>query len=211
MEKLSPEGTFYDSEDRVKCKSCLWVIEKCKCKEDKMSFVDKQTIGSMTKVYYDKWLSVATNGNVKFEKVFSPVTMQDRIGLHCQVCSSSLILNGPDAVNEGSIVPYEAQEFAKLHVHKSPVVDPMPGPKAVVNHTFVYNTSIAETPVLKPGQVVEVNGVTYTIGLTKVDNPEEISWPTPPKGIVWDSKEKVLKLEKEKPLKLEIKSGRRFR
>lgn len=80
-----------------------------------MAFFEQNT-SSLAKTYYDKWLSVATGGNVSYAAEYDTCFNRTRVRFTCK-CGSMLELKPSDMMDMAVAVPFEVQEFVKLHKH----------------------------------------------------------------------------------------------
>jgi hypothetical protein len=80
-----------------------------------MAFFEKNT-SSLAKTYYDKWLSVATDGNVSYAAEYDTCFNRTRVRFTCK-CGSMLELKPSDMMDMAVAIPFEVQEFTKLHKH----------------------------------------------------------------------------------------------
>lgn len=181
---------------------------------------------SLAKTYYDKWLSVATDGNVSYAAEYDTCFNRTRVRFTCK-CGSMLELKPSDMMDMAVAVPYEAQEFVKLHKHSN-IEEKRYCPTCYSEVLQQWNRYLCMKgchPVSKGWDKSEtldavpaagIPGATYTFTYTAKAPPSfkpgqifeiesEVAWPTPPKNIVWDQKTKTLKLETPK------RTGRRFR
>jgi hypothetical protein len=63
------------------------------------------------RVYYNKWVDVASGGNVYPEFAYDV----DRMRLHCTKCDATMTFSAPN----DTLVPHDVQVFVKFHRHKS--------------------------------------------------------------------------------------------
>lgn len=71
-------------------------------------------LGMPQQTYLDQWLKTATGVNVEY----SESLLFNRVKFKCIICKSSLTIDAEAFVNKwGSVIPYDLQEYVKIHSH----------------------------------------------------------------------------------------------